>query len=57
MLMFGAAIGPILGGTLVKAWGYGSLGLAALVIDGLAMYAFARIHRTPRTAAAAQGMA
>ena len=26
MLMFGAAIGPILGGTLVKAWGYGSLG-------------------------------
>lgn len=57
MLMFGAAIGPILGGTLVKAWGYGSLGVAALLIDGLAMYAFARIHRAPGTAAAAKGMA
>ena len=30
MLMTGAAIGPILGGTLVKALGYGSLGAAAL---------------------------
>ena len=57
MLMFGAAIGPILGGTLVKVWGYGCLGVAALLIDGLAMYAFARIHRAPRTAAPAQGMA
>ncbi len=57
MLMFGAAIGPILGGTLVKAWGYGCLGVAALLIDGLAIYAFARIHRAPRAAAAAQGAA
>lgn len=57
MLMFGAAIGPILGGTLVKTWGYGSLGVAALVIDGVAMYAFARIHRAPDTAAAVKGMA
>lgn len=57
MLMFGAAIGPILGGTLVKAWGYGCLGVAALAIDGLAIYAFARIHRAPRAAAAAQGAA
>jgi predicted MFS family arabinose efflux permease len=44
MLMFGAAIGPILGGTLVKALGYGSLGVAALVVDGLAIFAFARIQ-------------
>ena len=48
MLMFGAAIGPILGGTLVKAFGYGSVGGAAVVIDGLAIYAFARINRTAR---------
>lgn len=57
MLMFGAAIGPILGGTLVKTWGYGSLGVAALVIDGLAVYAFARIHRAPVNPAPAKGMA
>ena len=43
MLMFGAAIGPILGGTLVKALGYGSLGVAALAIDLLAVFAFSRI--------------
>jgi predicted MFS family arabinose efflux permease len=48
MLMFGAAIGPILGGTLVKDFGYGSVGGAAVVIDGLAIYAFARINRTAR---------
>jgi predicted MFS family arabinose efflux permease len=57
MLMFGAAIGPILGGTLVKAWGYGSLGVAALVIDGLAVYAFSRIHRASGPVATAKGMA
>lgn len=48
MLMFGAAIGPILGGTLVKGWGYGSVGIAALVIDGLTIWAFSRIHRAHR---------
>lgn len=48
MLMFGAAIGPILGGTLVKGFGYGSVGVAAVVIDGLVIYAFARIGRGHR---------
>ena len=43
MLMFGAAIGPILGGTLVKTLGYGSLGIAALAIDAVAVFAFSRI--------------
>lgn len=57
MLMFGAAIGPILGGTLVKAWGYGSLGVAALVIDAVAVYAFARIHRAPHKAKPLPGVA
>ncbi|RVU43714.1 MFS transporter [Rubrivivax rivuli] len=43
MVMIGAAIGPILGGTLVKAHGYGSLGLAALFIAALAVFCFSRI--------------
>lgn len=50
MLMFGAAIGPILGGTLVKTLGYGSLGIAALAIDLVAVFAFSRI---PKQAGAA----
>ena len=37
MLMVGAAIGPILGGTLVKSLGYGALGIAALLIDAVAL--------------------
>jgi predicted MFS family arabinose efflux permease len=43
MVMIGAAIGPILGGTLVKAFGYGSLGAAALVIGAIAVFCFSRI--------------
>jgi predicted MFS family arabinose efflux permease len=43
MMMTGAAIGPILGGTLVKSLGYGSLGGAALVIAAFAILAFYRI--------------
>lgn len=57
MLMFGAAIGPILGGTLVKSWGYGSLGVAALLIDGLAIFAFARIYRAGSSPRPAHGTA
>jgi len=43
MLMIGSAIGPVLGGTLVKAFGYGGLGLVALLIDGLAIFLFSRV--------------
>lgn len=43
MMMTGAAIGPILGGTLVKAYGYGSLALAAAVIAALAVACFSRL--------------
>ena len=43
MLMIGAAIGPILGGTLVKGMGYGSLGLAAVVVAAVAVFCFSRI--------------
>lgn len=45
MLMVGAAIGPVLGGTLVKLSGYPSLGVAAVVIDALAIFCFARACR------------
>src|SRR5205085_337279 len=43
MLMVGSAIGPILGGTLVKASGYGALGAAALVVDIAAFLLFFRL--------------
>jgi predicted MFS family arabinose efflux permease len=45
MLMIGAAIGPVLGGTLVKLAGYGSLGLAAVVIAAIAVASFWRSQR------------
>jgi predicted MFS family arabinose efflux permease len=40
MLMIGAAVGPILGGTVVKLSGYPSLGLACVVIAACAVYCF-----------------
>ena len=43
MVMTGAAIGPVLGGTLVKAFGYGSLALAAAVIAAIAVTCFSRL--------------
>lgn len=51
MLMVGAAIGPVLGGTLVKASGYASLGLAALVIGAVALACFSRIPAADRAPA------
>jgi predicted MFS family arabinose efflux permease len=45
MLMTGAAIGPILGGTLIKGWGYASLGPVALGIAVIAVLCFARLPR------------
>ena len=41
--MVGAAIGPVLGGTLVKTAGYGSLGLAAVLIGTLALVCMSRL--------------
>lgn len=43
MLMSGAAVGPILGGTLVMLFGYGALGAAAAVIGIAAVACFARM--------------
>jgi len=52
MLMIGSAIGPVLGGTLVKAFGYGGLGAAAVLIDLVAIVLFARLMPTTRSAEA-----
>lgn len=46
MVMVGAAIGPFLGGTLVKVFGYGAIGVAALAIAAVAAVAFSRLPRT-----------
>jgi predicted MFS family arabinose efflux permease len=43
MLMVGAAIGPILGGTLVKQMGYGSVGAAALLMAAVAVFCFSQM--------------
>ncbi|MCU6498996.1 MFS transporter [Rugamonas sp. A1-17] len=45
MLMVGAAIGPVLGGTLVKNLGYGALGSAAVALAVGAVYCFAQAGR------------
>ena len=43
MMMVGAAIGPVLGGTLVKSFGYGSLSVAAACIAAVAVFCFSRL--------------
>ena len=48
MVMIGSAMGPILGGTIIQAVGYSGLGLAAIVIDLIALAMFMRMNREPR---------
>jgi len=48
--MTGAAIGPVLGGTIVKAAGYGSLALAAAVLAAIAVFCFSRLPTPAQTA-------
>ena len=43
MLMLGSAIGPLLGGALVKGFGYGSLAWVAAVMAAMAVFAFSRL--------------
>ncbi len=43
MLMVGAASGPIFGGTLIKLFGYGSLGVAAALLAAAAFLCFSRL--------------
>lgn len=45
ILMTGAAVGPILAGTLVDLYSYSSIGLVALLFGGLALFFFSRIPR------------
>ncbi|MDF3100071.1 MULTISPECIES: MFS transporter [Burkholderia] len=49
MLMTGAAVGPLLGGTLVKQSGYGSLGITAVLIAVAAAICFSRFDRGPQS--------
>lgn len=51
MMMAGAAIGPLLGGTIVKAAGYGSLALAAAALAAIAVFCFTRLPTPAQTAA------
>ncbi|AXF05886.1 MFS transporter (plasmid) [Paraburkholderia hospita] len=54
MLMTGAAIGPILGGTLIKHFGYGSLGTAAVAVAAIATFCFSRLpHHVRNTGVSA----
>jgi len=53
MLMTGAAIGPILGGTLVQHFGYGSLGAAAVAIAVVSCICFSRLPRMSASVGAA----
>ena len=48
MLMAGSAIGPVLGGTLVKFVGYGSLGFAAIALCSAAVMCFRQLPRPTR---------
>lgn len=47
MLMTGSAIGPIFGGTLVKAFGYGSLAIAAAAIAAVSVLCFRQLPSQP----------
>jgi len=51
IMMSGGAIGPVLGGTLVKFSSYQALGLAAVVMGVAALVCFAQLPSvgTPRT--------
>jgi predicted MFS family arabinose efflux permease len=44
MVMTGAALGPVIAGTLVKNFGYASLGVSALVVATLAVLCFSRVR-------------
>lgn len=57
VLMAGSAIGPVLGGTLVMSYGYGSVAIAAAVMATLAVACFARLPSAPITPLARNAVA
>ena len=56
MLMIGAAVGPILGGTLVQSFGYQALGLCAIAISTVAVLLFSRVFATSARVAGRQSL-
>lgn len=54
MLMTGAAIGPILGGTLIKFYDYTAIAGAAAVLACLAVFCFSRVRGQARLTSAIQ---
>ena len=56
MMMAGAAVGPLLGGTIVKAAGYGSLAVAAAALSAVAVFCFSRLP-TPAQSTAQEALA
>jgi predicted MFS family arabinose efflux permease len=57
MVMTGSAIGPILGGTLVKWFGYGSLGIVAAIVAAVAVFCFSRLPSAARAASSPEVIA
>jgi len=57
MVMTGSAIGPVLGGTLVKAFGYGSLGMAAAIVATAAVFCFSRLPSADRATSPSKAIA
>ncbi|WP_417223078.1 MFS transporter [Amphritea sp.] len=49
MMMTGAGIGPILGGSLVQGFGYQSIGIAAICIAVVSTFCFSRVHSSENT--------
>lgn len=54
MLMIGSAIGPILGGTLVKAGGYEAVAFAAACVAVVGVFCFSRLPKTAESATVPQ---
>ena len=45
MLMIGAAVGPVLGGTIIKFFGYQGIGIAAFVFGSISLVCFICVFR------------
>lgn len=52
MMMTGAALGPVLGGTLVKLYGYPAVGMAVCVVAALSVFSFSRLPSNAKLRAA-----
>lgn len=53
MLMVGSALGPLVGGALGQAFGFGALGVAAVLVGCLALASFSLAYRASATAVTA----